>query len=114
MKVLLDTNVLLRGLNSSHPDHLLIRQSLEELFVAQHDLVVVPQILYEYWVVATRPVSVNGFGLTSDEANANVDRAIGLFHLLLDERGIFYLGSLWYQPIRLSGKMGTMLAWSRR
>ncbi len=104
--MLLDTNVLLRVLNSSHPDYLLIRQALDELVAAQHDLVVVPRNLYEYWVVATRPVSVNGFGLTSVEANLNIDRAIAIFHLLMDERGIFLPWKSLVSTCSVTGKNG--------
>jgi predicted nucleic acid-binding protein len=89
MKILLDTNILIRVLNSNHRDNLEIREALELLVLNEHELALVPQNLYEYFVVATRPVSANSFGLNSVDANYNIDRAIALFHLMLDERGIF-------------------------
>lgn len=106
MKILLDTNVLLRVLNSSHPDNLVIRQALDVLIMSHHDLVLVPQNLYEYWVVATRPVSVNGFGLSSADASLNVDRAIALFQWLFDERGIFLPWKSLVSTYSVAGKNG--------
>jgi hypothetical protein len=49
---------------------------------------IVPQIVYEYWVVATRPLAENGLGLTIAEAEDDVSRIIGQFHLFRDERAI--------------------------
>lgn len=46
-------------------------------------------MLYEYWVVATRPVELNGLGLTTDQARLAVDEFATNLTLLLDERGIF-------------------------
>ena len=51
--------------------------------------VIVPQILYEYWVVATRPQEVNGLGLDVASAERAVAEWMTVFKLLLDERGVF-------------------------
>jgi hypothetical protein len=34
-----------------------------------HELRVVPQVLYEYWSVATRPAENNGLGFTTEIVN---------------------------------------------
>lgn len=49
----------------------------------------VPQVLYELWVVATRPVAANGFGLTPSQAGTELSRLQALFPLLLDTPPIF-------------------------
>jgi predicted nucleic acid-binding protein len=45
--------------------------------------------LYEFWVVATRPVAGNGLGLSAAEASAELARLRALFPLLLDTPAIF-------------------------
>jgi predicted nucleic acid-binding protein len=50
---------------------------------------IVPQVVYEFWVVATRPREQNGLGLSIADADAAVEERTGVFRLLLDERGVF-------------------------
>jgi hypothetical protein len=57
-----------------------------------HNLHVVAQNLYEFWVVATRPASVNGLGKTAAEALVDLVYFEGLFHWL-DETVPIY--SVW-------------------
>jgi predicted nucleic acid-binding protein len=54
-----------------------------------HECVIVPQVLYEYWVVATRPSENNGLGMPVANVDAAISRWISVFRLLLDERGVF-------------------------
>jgi len=49
----------------------------------------VPQVIYEYWVVATRPLVNNGFGLNAEAADELVSDWVQNFRLLLDEREVF-------------------------
>jgi len=49
----------------------------------------VPQVLYEYWAVATRPAAQNGLGMTPEACAVDTARLQRLFHLLRDERTIF-------------------------
>lgn len=48
-----------------------------------------PQILYEYWVVVTRPVAQQGLGFTALEATAELTRLQALFPLLQDSSSLF-------------------------
>jgi len=48
----------------------------------------VPQVLYEFWSVATRPVEQNGLGMTPAEAHAQLTAIQRLFRLHRDERAI--------------------------
>src|SRR5262249_1552350 len=48
----------------------------------------VPQNLYEFWVVGTRPVAQNGLGLTAAEAQAELARLKSLFPVLDDTAAI--------------------------
>ena len=55
-----------------------------------------PQSIYEYWVVATRPVTVNGLGLTILDVDQQIQDLLTRFTLLRDERGIF---AHWYELV---------------
>jgi predicted nucleic acid-binding protein len=67
MRVLVDTNILLRSVQPNHPlcsqaTHAvskLIRQKDEVFFCAQNAA--------EFWNVATRPADRNGLGLSPEE-----------------------------------------------
>ena len=63
--------------------------AIDWLDVNGHECVVVPQVLYEYWVVATRPSQNNGLGMTTANTNLAISKWTTAFRLLLDERGIF-------------------------
>ena len=84
MRTLLDTNILLRHANSADPLHSRIAQALRGLVAAENELVVAPQNLFEYWVVATRPAGANGLGLTPAVARSNVDIIISGYSILPD------------------------------
>jgi hypothetical protein len=102
MRILVDTNVLLR---SAEPGHAHFQFSVEAIDLPRshgHDLVLVPQILYEYWSVATRPLANNGFGLSPAEAKVELTMLRRLFRLLQDERGIY---SMWHEPSAASRRM---------
>lgn len=89
MRCLLDTNILLRLLNRDDPQHLLVTQSLDALIEQGYLLTVVPQVLVEFYVVATRPKGVNGFGWTAAEAYERVIFLTETFALLADVPSIF-------------------------
>jgi predicted nucleic acid-binding protein len=52
VKVLLDTNILLRLAVVSHPTHSDAVSAVHKIRHRGDDPVIVPQVLYEYWVVA--------------------------------------------------------------
>ena len=89
MKVLLDTNIVLRLGNRNHAMHSEALASVERLDANGHECVVVPQVLYEYWVVATRPPENNGLGMSVADADATISQWTDVFRLFLDERGVF-------------------------
>jgi predicted nucleic acid-binding protein len=67
MRVLLDTNILTRLAEPTDKDHKTATDALAVLRAKGHDLCLVPQNLYEFWAVSTRPVAANGRGKTPDE-----------------------------------------------
>jgi predicted nucleic acid-binding protein len=104
MSVLLDTNVLTRAAQPGHPMHAAAVGAVAALRRQGEVLCLVPQNLYEFWVVCTRPVAQNGFGLTPAEAHAELTRLKALF-VLLEETPAVY--PQWEQLVALhqiSGK----------
>jgi predicted nucleic acid-binding protein len=97
MRILLDTNVLCRLAERGHPHHASARVSVTKLRDKEHELCIVPQVLYEYWVVVTRPIADNGIGMSPSEADTAIDLCMDQFTLLRDERGVF---SLWRELVR--------------
>ncbi|WP_425613747.1 type II toxin-antitoxin system VapC family toxin [Anatilimnocola sp. NA78] len=93
MRVLLDTNILLRLTETGHQQHQLADKAVEMLLELGEELVVVPQIFYEYWAVVTRPVAQNGIGLSVAQANSNIQSFQHMFRFLRDERTVF---EFWY------------------
>lgn len=89
MRILVDTNVLLRSAQPSSPHHSIATGSVSALRQQGHELCLVPQVFYEFWVVATRPVGQNGLGLTASQADADIQQLSTLFHVFRDERAVF-------------------------
>lgn len=89
MNVLLDTNILLRLADTGNPHHLDALSAVKKLDAMGIVCTIVPQVLYEYWVVVTRPSENNGLGLSTEIAEAGVAKWISTFQFLRDERGVY-------------------------
>jgi predicted nucleic acid-binding protein len=97
MRILLDTNVLCRLAERGHPHHVVAENAVTKLRNDQHELCLVPQVLYEYWVVVTRPIAENGLGMASSDVDKAIDFCLDRFALFRDERGIF---PVWRELVR--------------
>src|SRR5207245_5240473 len=84
MNVVLDTNILARIAQPGHTQHPTALAAVNALQLRGDSPCLGPQVLYELWVVATRPKTANGLGFTPDEAEAELTRVEGLFPLLPD------------------------------
>lgn len=89
MRILVDSNVVLRLGDKGHAMHAEALAAIDRLDAHGHECLVVPQVLYEYWVVATRPLENNGLGMSVATTDAAIAQWITVFRLLLDERGVF-------------------------
>src|SRR5206468_7710820 len=96
MRILLDTNVLLRSVEPRHVQHQTSVDATDVLRQRGHDLFIVPQVLYEFWSVATRPIEQNGLGMAPEEAQAELLAIQRLFRLLRDERAVY---AIWEQLV---------------
>ncbi|MEG4862795.1 hypothetical protein QUA97_05170 [Microcoleus sp. CZ3-B2] len=73
----MDTNILLRFADRSHPLYPVIRTAVKKLRQDGYKLQVASQNCVEFWNVVTRPIEKNGFGLTPEKCRSPVtpDRA---------------------------------------
>lgn len=60
MKLLVDTSVILRTSQPDSPEFEPAVKAITQLRSQGFNGCMVPQIIYEYWAVATRPIEVNG------------------------------------------------------
>lgn len=79
MSYLLDTNILVRLLTLEDPRNAEIVQALEALRGSGETCQTCAQVLIEYWAVATRPIDVNGLGLSPLECCHNIRQMVNLF-----------------------------------
>lgn len=89
MTILLDTNILGRLANPADPLH---ETALDAVAIARqrgYRPAIVPQVIYEFWVVATRPFEQNGLGMSAVEVENDVAKCVQMFDLFRDERAIF-------------------------
>lgn len=89
MRYLVDTNVLLRSIEASHPMNAITVNAIQSLLSRGEDLCIMPQNLIEFWAVATRPTSVNGLGLPFAEALMELSELKLIFTLQPDTSDIF-------------------------
>ncbi|MGD9646905.1 MAG: type II toxin-antitoxin system VapC family toxin [Pirellulales bacterium] len=89
MRILIDTSIVVR---LSEPDDLdahhtkLAVATLPDL---RFECCIVPQVVYEYWSVATRSSAQNGLGLSPAQTAIDVTEYLVAFTLLRDERSVF-------------------------
>jgi predicted nucleic acid-binding protein len=86
--VLLDTSILVRLLQPQDPLSILAAQAIDQ-WKSQYAIHIVPQNLYELWVVATRPPNVNGLGLSPEAALRELTKFKGSFYFLPDTPAVY-------------------------
>jgi hypothetical protein len=82
MIVLVDTNIVLRMVERNHSDHRAAMVAVRALLERGYTLAIVPQVVYEFWVVATRPKEVNGLGMAPRTAMTELNELLPFFRLL--------------------------------
>src|SRR6478736_2951706 len=106
--ILLDTNLLARISNSAHPHCTVARHSVTAVRGCGEQLVIVPQVLYEFWAVATRkagapPAGQNGLGMTTTQASQWLRYFQRRFTLLPDRAELF---ARWHELVATHGITG--------
>lgn len=89
MAYLLDTTILGRLANASDVQHAVAARAVLELHRRGEVLHVTPQVLVEFRNVATRPVSVNGLGLSPVDTEALATTYEARFPMLSDMPDVY-------------------------
>ena len=89
MTVLVDTNILLRWIDFSSPEHEMATASVTTLRERGVPMYVAAQNLIEFWAVATRPRIANGFGMPPEIADNDVTKILDFFPLVPEPPLIF-------------------------
>jgi predicted nucleic acid-binding protein len=84
VRILLDTNILLRFSNQADREYALIREAVRTLVKRGGRLCFASQNLVEFWNVCTRPAERNGVGLTVLETDERTRELESEFTLLSD------------------------------
>lgn len=83
-----DTNVILAVIQSQHPHHAAAQQAISK--IVQQNAVInrLPQTLYEFRNVCTRPEKNNGLGKTPEGTEQIVQDLESTFTILYDTRAV--------------------------
>ncbi len=89
MIYLVDTNVLLRIIDSNNPRYQIAQDAVHKLKAKGHQLQTTPQNFIEFWNVSTRPIDKNGLGHKPSDTNRILQHLELLFPLLQDAPDIY-------------------------
>jgi predicted nucleic acid-binding protein len=89
MRVLVDTNILLRSAQPNHPLCYQAAHAVSRLLRQNHSVFFCPQNIAEFWNVATRPTKQNGLGFSAAEAMREVDSIEASLSVLPDVPAIY-------------------------
>jgi predicted nucleic acid-binding protein len=104
VKILLDTSVLLRLANINDVQHHITMSCISRLEGLDHELIVCAQTLIEFRSVATRPVSVNGLGMSSEACGEHIDEFASNFDFVQDSPQLFLYWKSTVSMLRILGK----------
>lgn len=102
-RYLVDTNVLLRLTAAVSSQHGSAAHAVKTLLAGGHELLLCPQVVIEFWAVATRPANVNGFGWNSTDVEVEIGRLLAQFVLLFENPSVF---AEWLRLVGLHGVSG--------
>ena len=89
MSYLVDTNILLRSSEPSHPMFASATTAMDILLSSGEEVYIVSQNLIEFWGVCTRPKDKNGLGYSITETQEELNRLKNLLPLLSDTPEIY-------------------------
>lgn len=87
--ILLDTNILLRSKQAKSEHHEFVTNKLLEFASLNEPLIINSQVIYEFYVVASRPVDRNGLGLKASTVNKEIDNLLDTYFFIDDTYKIF-------------------------
>src|SRR6058998_978216 len=103
MRVLVDTNVLLRSAQPSHPLCPQATYAVSKLLRQKDAVFFCSQNIAEFWNVASRPAEMNGLGFSQEEVLEEVNSIENLLTLLPDIPAIY---PVWERIVQDHGVQG--------
>ena len=97
MRVLVDTNILLRSAQPNHPLCSQATHAVSKLIRQKDAVFFCSQNIAEFWNVATRPADKNGLGLSHDEVLQEISSIELMLTLLPDIPSIY---AAWKEIVR--------------
>ena len=92
MRVLVDTNVLIRSVQKNESACRIARQALVSLYRGEHTLFLATQNVAEFWNVCTRPDgTANGLGLSIEATDRYINQLEQFFTILPDSLHVFQI-----------------------
>lgn len=89
MRVLVDTNILLRSAQPNHPLCPQATHAVSKLIRQKDSVFFCAQNVAEFWNVATRPISANGLGMSGKDALIEINNIENVLTLLPDIPGVY-------------------------
>jgi len=84
----LDSNLLIRSIEENHQQQDEALDAINKLVGRGEDVFLLPQFLYEFWVVATRPEKDNGLGLNTTDAETFLAKFESVFPIKHDTEAV--------------------------
>ena len=101
---LLDTNILLRASDAGSSDQALARTAFETLTAKGHSCVLTGQVVGEFFSVATRPLTANGFGWAVERGTSERLMWTERFGLLEETPEIYFYWMRLIETFKVSGR----------
>lgn len=79
----------MRFCNPADGQHQVAQNAIVWLLMQSDECLLVTQVIIEFWVVATRPVQVNGLGWSVNQTRSTIDQLLDRFPLLEESPQIF-------------------------
>jgi predicted nucleic acid-binding protein len=89
MRVLIDTNIVLRAGGTRGQGNVAVAETVERLVAGGAIPCVAIQSLIEAWSVLTQPTGANGYGCSTAQARSEIDQIVGAFELLPEPATLF-------------------------
>ena len=86
---LIDANILIFSSNPAAPEYQECVKATDTIRLNGDIPCIVPQSLYEFWVVATRPIAERGLGMTPAQAIGELSTIKALFPSFPDSAAIY-------------------------
>ncbi len=88
-RVALDTNIVLRIAVPAHPLHAETLAAVEKLRRDGRQIVLFPQIVYEFWAVGTKTVVANGLGFVPSIVDGLIENFTAWMPLVHDNQAVY-------------------------